>query len=195
MSLGISASSYSRPQDPGQPQPGRQLPPGLERLLNRFPWLWRHPHPMLSHFPIVFMLSATFFSVLFVITGDKSFDDTAFYCLGAGLATMPLAAATGLFTHWLNFPGGLHKTVNIEIGLSFAVLTIAGGAFFWRWLDPDVLANLTGINFIYFLMVLSLTPLVTANGYFGGMVTFPLEEEPRTEKGQAPGLENQKNSV
>jgi uncharacterized membrane protein len=132
---------------------------------------------MLSHFPIVFMLSATFFSVLFVITGDESFDDTAFYCLGAGLATMPLAVATGLFTHWLNFPGGLHKTVHIEIGLSLAVMAIAGVAFFWRWLNPHVLDDLNGTNVVYFLLVLSLTPLVTANGYFGGMVTFPLEEQ------------------
>lgn len=191
MSVRGSVSSYPRPQDPGLAPPGREVSPGLEGLLGRFPWLRRHPHPMLSHFPIVFMLSATFFSVLYVITGDKSFDDTAFYCLGAGLATMPLAVATGLFTHWLNFPGGMHKTVHIEIGLSYAVMTIAGVAFFWRWLDPKVLANLTGINFIYFLMVLSLTPLVTANAYFGGMVTFPLEDEAsQTKKGQTPGLEN-----
>jgi uncharacterized membrane protein len=150
---------------------------------------------MLSHFPIVFLLSATFFSVLYVMSGDKSFDDTAFYCLGAGLATMPLAVATGLFTHWLNFPGGMHKTVHIEIGLSYAVMIIGGAAFFWRWLDPNVLANLTGINVIYFLMVLSLTPLVTANGYFGGMVTFPLEDEAlQTEKGQTPGLENKRTA-
>lgn len=140
---------------------------------------------MLSHFPIVFMLSATFFSVLFVITGDKSFDDTAFYCLGAGLLTMPLAVATGLFTHWLNFPGSLHKTVHIEKALSYSVLAVSTAAFVWRWLNPNVLANLTGTNFIYFLMVLSLTPLVTANGYFGGMVTFPLEEvEPPTTAGK-----------
>ena len=191
MSVGGSASFYSRPQDPGLSPPGRVVPPCLERLLNRFPWLRRHPHPMLSHFPIVFMLSATFFSVLFVITGDKSFDDTAFYCLGAGLVTMPLAVATGLFTHWLNFSGSLLRTVNIEKALSYSVLTVSTAAFVWRWLNPNVLTNLTGINFIYFLMVLSLTPLVTANGYFGGMATFPLEEEaPQAEKGRTPGLEN-----
>jgi uncharacterized membrane protein len=133
---------------------------------------------MLSHFPIVFMLSASFFSLLYVITGDASFDDTAFYCLGAGLVTMPLAVVSGLFTHWLNFPGGLHQTVNIEVGLSFAIMTIAGVTFFWHWLNPHVLDNLGGSNVLYFLLVLSLAPLVTANGYFGGMVTFPLEEEP-----------------
>jgi uncharacterized membrane protein len=186
--LRVKASFYSRPEDPKPPD--RVVPPGLERLLNRLPWLRRHPHPMLSHFPIVFMLSTTFFSILFVVSGNKSFDDTAFYCLGAGLVTMPGAVATGLFTHWLNFPGGLHKTVHIEIGLSYAVMTIAGVAFFWRWLDPLVLENLHGINVLYFLMVLALAPLVTANGYFGGMVTFPLEEETLTEKSRAQGLEN-----
>jgi uncharacterized membrane protein len=137
---------------------------------------------MVSHFPIVFMLSASFFSVLFVITGDKSFDDTAFYCLGAGLVTMPLAVATGLFTHWLNFPGGMHQTVHIEIGLSYAVMSIAGVAFFWRWFNPHVLDDLNGINVIYILLVLSLAPLVTANGYFGGMVTFPIEDEAATSE-------------
>jgi uncharacterized membrane protein len=179
------ASSYyeknrgqrGREGEPEEAPPVRAVPLGLEHLLNRWPWLRRHPHPMVSHFPIVFILSASFFSVFYVITGDKSFDDTAFYCLGAGLATMPLAVATGLFTHWLNFPGGLHKTVHIEIGLSFAVITIAWVAFLWRWLNPYVLDDLSGTNLLYFIMVLSLAPLVTANGYFGGMVTFPLEEQ------------------
>ena len=41
-----------------------ELPPILARLLDRFPQLRRRPHAMLAHFPIVFMLSATFFSVL-----------------------------------------------------------------------------------------------------------------------------------
>jgi uncharacterized membrane protein len=168
-----------REGEPGQTPPGRAVPPALERLLERFPELRRRPHPALSHFPIVFMLSATFFSLLYVLTGHKSFDDTAFYCLGAGLVTMPLAVISGLFTHWLNFPGGLHRTVNIEIGLSFAVMTIAGVTFFWHWLNQQVLEHLGGINLLYFLLVLSLAPLVTANGYFGGMVTFPLEEKDR----------------
>jgi hypothetical protein len=67
-------------------------------------------------------------------------------------------------------------------------MVIGGVAFFWHWHDPRVLIDLNGINVLYFLLVLSLTPLVTANGYFGGMVTFPLEEEASlTEKGQLRG--------
>jgi uncharacterized membrane protein len=164
----------------GYPQPGGpdypQLPPALARLLERCPKLRRRPHPMLAHFPIVFFLSAGFFSLLAVITGDRGFDDTAFYCLGAGLLTMPPTIATGLFTHWLNFSGEADTTVQIEKLLSYSVTGIAAAAFIWRWLNPSVLADLSGVNLIYFFLVLSLTPLVTANGYFGGMLTFPLDE-------------------
>ena len=132
---------------------------------------------MLAHFPIVFLLSATFFSLLYRLTGDRSFDDTAFYCLGGGLLTLPPTVATGLFTHWLNFSGGADRTVHIEKALSYWVIVIAAAAFVWRWLNPLVLEDLSGVNLIYFFLVLSLTPLVTANGYFGGMLTFPLDEE------------------
>jgi len=163
---------------PGSPAPDYpQLPPALARLLDRFPKLKRRPHPMLAHFPIVFLLSATFFSLLYVITGDRPFDDTAFYCLGGGLLTLPPTIATGLFTLWLNFSGGADKTARLEKTLSCWVMLIAAAAFVWRWLNPFVLTDLSGVNLIYFFLVLSLTPLVTANGYFGGMLTFPLEEE------------------
>jgi uncharacterized membrane protein len=164
---------------------GPELPPWLARLLGRVPQLQRRPHSMLAHFPIVFMLSTTFFTILYLVTGDKSFDDTAFYCLGGGLLTMPPTVATGLFTHWLNFSGRLHETVNIEKALSYSVIAIGVAAFVWRLLNPRVLENLGGVNLIYLFLVLSLAPLVTANGYYGGMATFPLEEEPPTP-GPAP---------
>ena len=172
------------PEPPATDYP--QLPPALARLLDRFPQLRRRPHAMLAHFPLVFMLSATFFSILSVLTGEAAFDDTAFYCLGGGLLTLPPTIATGLFTLRLNFYDGADKTVRIEKALSSSVMTIAVAAFVWRWLNPLVLTDLSGVNLIYFFLVLSLTPLVTANGYFGGMITFPLEEEvspPGAQKG------------
>ncbi len=39
----------------------------LEPLFKKFPFLRRHPHPMTVHFPIVFMLSAVFFTFLYLI--------------------------------------------------------------------------------------------------------------------------------
>ncbi|MCK9376292.1 MAG: hypothetical protein M0P73_09085 [Syntrophobacterales bacterium] len=155
----------------------RPLPPFLARVFARYPGLRRRPHPMLAHFPIVFMLSAGFFSLLYVITGRRAFDATAFYCLGAGLLTMVPAVATGLFTHWLNYPGGADQTVRLEKRLSYSVLVIAALTFIWRWFIPGVLDHLAGPGLLYLFLVLALTPLVTANGYFGGMLTFPLDAE------------------
>ena len=66
--------------------------------LQRFPILRRHPHPMTVHFPIVFMLSATLFTILQLITGIASFGTTALHCLGAGLLFMPVVILTGLYT-------------------------------------------------------------------------------------------------
>lgn len=143
---------------------------------------------MLAHFPIVFLLSATFFSLLFRFTGNRAFDDTAFYCLGAGLLTLPPTVATGLFTHWLNFSGGADQTVRLEKALSYAEMIITASAFVWRWLNPLVLTDLNGVNLIYFFLVLSLTPLVTVSGYFGGMLTFPLEEEATAPEAQRGSL-------
>jgi uncharacterized membrane protein len=148
----------------------------VAKLLERFPQLKRRPHAMLAHFPIVFLLSATSFSLLFRFTGNRAFDDTAFYCLGGGLLTLPPTVATGLITQWLNFAGNADPTVRLEKVLSGAEIMITAVAFVWRWLNPLVLTDLSGVNLIYFFLVLSLTPLVTASGYFGGMLTFPLEE-------------------
>ena len=161
----------SREGKPGQPLPDREVPPVLRWWLDRLPWLRRHPHPMLSHFPIVFMLSASFFSFLYVVTGHRSFDDTAFYCLGAGLVTMIPAVLSGLFTHWLNFPRGQHRTVNIEIGLSFMVLIIGVITFFWHWKDPQVLAHLCGTGMLYFILILwGINIAMNSKDRFGSMI-------------------------
>ena len=48
-----------------------------------FPMLRRHPHPMTIHFPIVFMFSTTLFTLLYFLTGVRSFELTALNCLGA----------------------------------------------------------------------------------------------------------------
>lgn len=176
---GVNGVPEGEPVGPQGDETARPLPWWLAGVLRRFPFLKRHPHPALAHFPIVFMLSATFFSLLYLVTGNKSFDDTAFYCLGGGVLTMPPAIATGLFTRWLNFYGQEDQNIAREKVLSYLLLILATGALVWRWLNPQVLDNLKGFNILYFLIILALTPLVTATSYFGGMLTFPLEGESR----------------
>jgi predicted heme/steroid binding protein/uncharacterized membrane protein len=149
----------------------------LERLLKKFPLLRRHPHPMVVHFPIVFMISASVFTIIYVVSGVESFEVTGFYCLGGGVLFTVPAMLTGLFTWWLNYQARWLKPVVIKLVLSPILLLVGAAAFVWRWQDPGVLAVLGGIGILYFVLILLLTPLVSVIGWYGANLTFPLHEE------------------
>ncbi len=151
----------------------RQPSPWLSGLVARHPYWRRYPHPLVAHFPITFMLAAGFFSVLFLLTRVQSFETTAFYCLGGGVLATAAAIATGVLTQRLNFPES-SPTLELEKKLAYLLEAAACGAFVWRLLNPEVLRDLQGVNILYLLLVLALTPLVTLISYFGGMLTFPL---------------------
>ena len=153
------------------------MPKFLSQLLTRYPILRRHPHPMLVHFPIVFMFAAPLFNLLYLITGITSFELTAVHCLGAGILFTPLAILTGWFTWWLNYLAKPMRPVNIKIRFSALLLAASVGAFIWRIMVPDVLASVEGIEVLYLLLVLSLIPLVTTIGWFGAQMTFPFGKE------------------
>jgi predicted heme/steroid binding protein/uncharacterized membrane protein len=154
-----------------------QLPAFLGALLKQFPFLRRHPHPMTVHFPIVFMLSTTAFSLIYLVTGEKSFDSTAFHCLGAGVFFNVVAIATGFYTWWLNYLAKPIAAVRIKIPLALLMLVIATALFAWRLNVPDILDSASGAGLLYILLVLALSVLVTIIGWFGASMTFPIEAE------------------
>ncbi len=155
----------------------RPLPGALSRLLERFPVLRRHPHPMLVHFPIVFMFAPTLFILLYFITSIQTFETTAWHCLGGGILFSPLAIGTGYFTWWLNYLAKPIRPVTIKIRFSILLLAISILAFVWRILSPGVLTSSTGGSILYFLLILSLIPIATVIGWFGATLTFPLEKK------------------
>jgi uncharacterized membrane protein len=129
------------------------------------------------HFPIVFLWSTTFFALIYLWTGNQSFESTSFHCLGGGVLSLPGAILTGLATHRLNFPGE-SGSITWERRLSWLLLALAVTAFAWRWANHRVLLELKGASFLYLALVLTLTPLVTVTSYFGGLLTYPLEAGP-----------------
>ncbi len=155
----------------------RQIPQPIAWLITRFPILRRHPHPMTVHFPIVFMLSTTVFNLLYLLTGEKSFETTALHCLGAGIIFIFVAITTGIYTWWLNYMAKMLKPVQIKIPLSLIMLATSVIIFIWRINVPDVLVNFSGLSIIYLLLVLSLAGMVTVIGWFGASMTFPVEKE------------------
>ena len=157
-------------------QPDLHLPGWITWLLNTNPFFRRHPHPMTVHFPIVFMLSYPVFNLLFWVTGNRSFETTAFHCLGGGIIFMVVAMATGFFTWWFNYMGRMIKPVAIKIPASVVGIVLAVIAFVWRWMNPEVMLDLQGINVVYFLCSLAFIPLISVIGWYGATLTFPIEE-------------------
>jgi len=154
----------------------RPMPDWLAGLLEHFPFLRRHPHPMVVHFPIVFMYSVTFFEILCMITGEKSFEVTAFYCLAGGILFMPPSMLTGWFTWWLNYMARPMGRVTVKIRLSWVLLAISIAAFVWRLTMPGIMETAGAGRAVYIGMLLSLAPITSIIGYHGGELTFPTGE-------------------
>jgi predicted heme/steroid binding protein/uncharacterized membrane protein len=168
-------------EETAEDAPEAALSPAREfwlRVLKRLPLLRRHPHPMLVHFPIVFMIATTVFTLLYLVTGVKSFEVTGFHCLGGGVLFTPVAMATGAFTWWLNYEAQFFRPVVIKLVLSPILLLVGAGAFAWRLLNPEILASLSHWpSLVYLALICSLTPLVGIIGACGAELTFPRPHE------------------
>ena len=151
----------------------RPMPAWLAGLIERFPFLRRHPHPMVVHFPIVFMYSTTFFVILTLVTGEKSFEVTSFYCLAGGILFTPVAMLTGWFTWWLNYCAKPMRRVTIKKRFSWLLLVIAAATFAWRFSVTDIMETAGAGRVVYVAMILSLAPITSIIGYHGGELTYP----------------------
>lgn len=147
----------------------------LEPLFEKLPFLRRHPHPMTVHFPIVFMLSAAFFTFLYLVTGNPSYDTTAFHCLAGGVFFTPIVILTGFTTWSVNYLRRPLRSVNIKMTFSLLMLVVSIAALVWRETAPRVLTNLNGAGYIYLLLIFSLCPMILIIGWHGAKLTFPIE--------------------
>jgi predicted heme/steroid binding protein/uncharacterized membrane protein len=148
------------------------------RQVHRVPLLRRHPHPMMVHFPIVFMIATTAFTLLYLLTGVRSFEVTGFHCLAGGVLFTPVAMVTGWFTWWLNYESRPLPPVVIKLILSPILLLVGAGAWVWRFLNPEILVHVRSWpSLVYLGLICSITPLVGFIGAYGAALTFPLHHE------------------
>jgi predicted heme/steroid binding protein/uncharacterized membrane protein len=174
--VGVMQAEAEAPETP-EPQASTAREFWL-RQVHRVPLLRRHPHPMVVHFPIVFMIATTVFALLYLFTGIRSFEVTGFHCLGGGVLFTPVAMVTGWFTWWLNYESRYLKPVVVKLILSPILLLIGVGAFVWRFLNPQILAQLHDWpNVVYLALICSLAPLVSVIGAYGAVLTFPVHHD------------------
>jgi len=156
----------------GPPVELKHLPPLLQDLLVRFPMARRHPHPMVVHFPIAFLMGASLFVLLSLFCPTRSVELTSAYLLLLGAVSSPFAIITGLLTWWINYRMKLNYFVKRKIQLSILLLVFMIILILWRTSNPHALLS-PG----YFAMMLLLTPIVGFLGYYGGQLTFPTEKQ------------------
>jgi predicted heme/steroid binding protein/uncharacterized membrane protein len=154
----------------GPPEELMHLPSILQNLLQRLPMVRRHPHPMIVHFPIAFLMATSLFIILHLFFQNPLFQITSFYLLILGAISSPFAMGTGLLTWWINYRLKLTPFVKKKIQLSILLLVFEIILIVWRSSSTNI------SNPIYFIMVLLLTPIVSLLGYYGGQMTFPTEK-------------------
>jgi predicted heme/steroid binding protein/uncharacterized membrane protein len=168
-------------QEPAPPRerPYTHLPRSLASLLERVPFLERHPHPMTVHFPIVFMIAAPLFALLYLWTGVESFEITSAHILAAGVFFNLVGLFTGLVTWWINYMARPMRQIIVKIVLTIVMCVAAGVALAWRLVDPALLTGPGGPNTLYLALLLSLLPLVVVVATIGANLTFPLPGKQR----------------
>ncbi len=157
--------------------PDAALPKPVADLLERFPFLRRHPHPMMVHFPIAFTVSPGLFYLLYLLSGIRGFETTSFFCLGAGIVFTVPGVLTGFLTWWLNYQARPLRPVRMKIIFSTVLATVSLCAFLLRLLFADAVLSGAGIEMLYLLLLLALIPIVAAIGWFGASLTFPITRQ------------------
>lgn len=147
----------------------KHLPHLLQNLLQTFPMARRHPHPMVVHFPIAFLMGASLFYVLFFLFPHPSLGTTSFYLLILGAIASPFAMGTGLLTWWINYRLKLTHFIKRKIQFSILLLIIEVIVVLWLIAEVEI------FNPICFALMILLTPIVGLLGYYGGQMTFPAE--------------------
>ncbi|MBW2581552.1 MAG: cytochrome b5 [Deltaproteobacteria bacterium] len=144
------------------------VPDFLLAVFRKIPMLRRHPHPMTVHFPIAFLMFFPVLNILYLVTGDKSLETSAFHVLVAGLVVAPVAMLTGPYNWWLNYAGKWSKIIAIKI-----LITLILVIFLWRLLSPEIMLQPSGARIIYLIISLTFPVLVAVLGWFGAKMTFP----------------------
>lgn len=131
-----------------------------------------HPiHPMVVHFPIALLITSVVFDFLATRWRHKSFQDTGFYTLIAGLLGAAVAVLTGAMAEEVVEDKGIPESIlEIHEALGYASLLFFLGLLALRLLMRWKLIK--EIPALYLAMGVAGIVILSAAGYFGGSLVF-----------------------
>lgn len=154
--------------------PGPAIPFFLENLFERFPILRRHPHPMMVHFPMAYLVGAALLLMAQTVAPSWTVLERAgFVMLVMASLFTPPAIITGLLTWWVNYGARPMHAVKRKLQLAVVLALAEMVSLLLRFKGPiqEGLSQ-AGYAGCMFLMALCVVGL----GWYGGHLTFPYEK-------------------
>jgi predicted heme/steroid binding protein/uncharacterized membrane protein len=137
-------------------------------------WLQKlHLHPISVHFSIAYSVAIPLLSVLYVLTGEVSFETASYYMLLLGFLSAPVAVLSGFFSWRVTYEGRMTRIFARKLVFAVLLLVVITICFLWRTLNPEILTARTELSYLYLATVVSLVPIVTILGYYGGEIVYP----------------------
>ncbi|TSA49735.1 hypothetical protein D4R47_03380 [archaeon] len=131
-----------------------------------------YPHPIIVHFPIAFSTTVSLFSILYLLTGEASFELASYYILTLGLLASPFCGLSGVFSWKINYKGVMNNTFSRKIWFTVALMSVTMVCFIWRLLDPTVLVGKTNMSYVYLVMQICMALIAAVLGHTGGKIVF-----------------------
>jgi len=149
------------------------LPNWLNGIFEAYPFLKRHPHPMVVHFPMAFFITASIFLLwYYVINPARPLLDAIFYLHILGTLSLPFAMATGWLSWMVNYLGKPIGNVTRKIIFSIVVLIFDVIVLISIWGNLELLANPQGIQIAIPIMIFLYLPIVAFIGQQGGDLVY-----------------------
>ena len=131
-----------------------------------------HIHPIAVHFSIAYSIAFSLLSILYLLIGEISFETASYYLLLLGFLSAPVTVLAGLFSWKTEYNSKINKIFSRKLTFGAVFLVVITICFLWRTLNPQVLTAGTDVGFIYLAIAVSLTPIVTILGYYGGEIVY-----------------------
>lgn len=131
-----------------------------------------HFHPIFVHYPMGILYFGAFMLLLWLITGEKSFETASFYALITGTAAIFPTALSGLFSWYINYEKTLTKIFKNKIVYSIILIVITCSISLIRLIEGAGLYE-TIYCYIYVTGYFLSIPVMTFVAYNGGRITWP----------------------
>jgi predicted heme/steroid binding protein/uncharacterized membrane protein len=108
-----------------------------------------HLHPIFVHFSIAYSLLVPLLTLMYLFTGETSFESASYFLLLFGFLAAAFAGISGLFSWKFNYHSWLSKIFSRKIALAAILMVVSTVCLVWRTIDPNILTKGRDLVYIY----------------------------------------------